>query len=804
MSFDYSVNLTDVFAAYDPQDSLVSQAVNAALAGWSQYISGVGTLKVQVNVQFLGGTNVNTGVITLAEGEPTTYNYAGVNIGGHIVDQNSAVYELTTGQHLSSSDITLFVNSEALPTLASESYTDLVGVFEHEIAHGLGFAGFRTSLSSPLGIETAFDSHSVINGGLDYFTGAAAEYVNGGPVPLTTSQGAGSNFYHVGVGNGSDPASLSNDLLYWLYGTGRSISPLDVAILEDTGVPLSATGQAFIDPNPTSTIYEVYGNGLTPVVDAQVGGVTQPNELVTLLLNGQTLGTVQASAAGLWSYTPSVMPDGTYTITAQIASGAGPRTVATQTVVLDTTDPLNFTYTQVLGFGPDATALAADRQLLETGDPLQSIRNFLATSTTAVNGISAAYTAVLGILPPTATIIADETLLAQGQSLAGIRTYLAGTPQAFTAISSLYQSVLGQSADTGVITADETLLVQGQSLAGIRTYLASTGAAFTALNATYTAVLGQPITAAAINADEQLLASGQSLAGIRTYLSGTGAAFTALNAIYQNVLGQPIPTGVIGADEQLLAQGQSLAGIQTYLASTGAAFTALNTTYQAVLGQPIDASAINADEILLAQGQTLSAIRAYLTTTPQAVSALNGIYQSVLGTTADAPTIAIDQTLLAQGQTLAGIKTYLASTPQGLAASSRTFEGGDITTLVGTSYPTTGANSASAFVAATPQSAITPQTLAATPTLTYLLPNNDTLLAAQPETVTLAGTAATITGFNPATDILQLQSTQASSFSTLNLSQTNTATTLNLGAGALITLQGITETQLHPTNFRFA
>ena len=45
MSFNYSVNLTDVFAAYDPQDSLVSQAVNAALAGWSQYISGVGTLK---------------------------------------------------------------------------------------------------------------------------------------------------------------------------------------------------------------------------------------------------------------------------------------------------------------------------------------------------------------------------------------------------------------------------------------------------------------------------------------------------------------------------------------------------------------------------------------------------------------------------------------------------------------------------------------------------------------------------------------------------------------------------------------
>ena len=661
MSFGYSISLSDPLASLHPQDGIVTQALGSALAAWSQYIDGVGTLNVQLSIADLGPRSA-AGTIVLADAGPTTYTTTGPSAGGPAPTINSAAEELTTGRHLASSDIMINVNSEILSQLTSPQSDDITAVLEHELAHGFGISGYRSSTGQLSYYASAFDNRSVIVNGLDYFTGPAASFVYGGVVPLTTAQGPGSNYYHVGVGNGGDPPSLSNDLMYWLSGPGRSISALDVAILEDTGIPISAAGQALIDPSPTVTIAELAGDGVHSVVDAAVGGITQPDELVTIVAAGRVLGTVRASEAGRWSLTPTGLDDGTYLIQAEITGPSGVQATATQTVILDTTDPLDGTYEQVLGFDPDAASLAAGRQLLESGDPLQSIRAYLANSSTAANVLSAVYLAVTGAAPGAGTIGVDQSLLASGGTLAAIRAYAASSGPAFTALAGIYQSVLGQPIPTDSIAPDEVLLAQGQSLTGIRTYLASTGPAFTALNGTYQAVLGQPIPAAAIAPDEVLLAQGQSVAGIRTYLSGTGQAFTALDAVYRSVLGQSIPLTVVGTDEGLLAQGQSLSGIQAYLAGTGQAFTALNAVYQAVFGQPIPASVIGIDEMLLAQGQSLAGIRTYLSGTGQAFTALNAVYQAVFGQPIPASVIGIDEGVLAQGQTLAGIQAYLATT----------------------------------------------------------------------------------------------------------------------------------------------
>lgn len=708
MSFNYSVNLSDSLSSVHPQDGIVSQALGNALAAWSPYINGVGTLNVQLTIADLGPASA-AGTIVLASAKPTTYTIPGPLVGGVATTVNSAVDELTTGQHLAGSDITINVNSEILPQLTTPQSDNITAVLEHELAHGFGISGYRLSNGQLGYLASAFDNRSVIVNGLDYFTGPAASFVYGGVVPLTTAQGPGSNYYHVGVGNGGDPPSLSNDLMYWLSGPGRSISALDVAILEDVGIPISAAGQALIDPSPTITIAELAGDGVHGVVDAAVGGTTQPDEVVIIVAAGRVLGTVRASEAGQWSLTPTGLDDGTYVIQAEITGPSGVQAIATQTVILDTTDPLDATYEQVLGFDPDAASLAAGRQLLESGDPLQSIRAYLANSGTAANVLSAIYLAVTGAAPAAGTIGVDQSLLANGDTLAAIRAYAASSGAAFTALAGIYQSVLGQPIPADSIAPDEVLLAQGQSLTGIRTYLASTGQAFTALNGTYQAVLGQPIPAGAIAPDEvllaqgqslagiqsylayspqaisalagvyrtvlgqaipvllisqdqTLLAQGQSLAGIQTYLSSTSEAFAALDAVYRAVLGTPIPSGVVSLDEGLLAQGQSLSGIQTYLSGTGQAFTALNAVYQAVLGQPIPASVIGTDEMLLAQGQSLAGIRTYLSGTGQAFTALNAVYQAVFGQPIPTNVIATDEGLLAQGQTLAGIQAYLATT----------------------------------------------------------------------------------------------------------------------------------------------
>jgi Ca2+-binding RTX toxin-like protein len=250
MAFDYSVSITDPQDASATDDALLTTDMDAALADWSQYITGLGTLEVAIDLvssSFPG---------ELASGAPTVGVVTGTAPDGAKLATPSSVYELLTGQHAAgaSSDITVYVDPANLPELylnpdpqaggaVPANLYDMVTIFRHELAHGFGMSGFYDQGGSPAyggQYQSTFDQYiQAGGGGSAWFTGPTAEGVYGGPIPLTNANS--SEFYYHFANNASDP--LANDLMSGLglsAGTSRDISAFDLAVLKDAGVPITA------------------------------------------------------------------------------------------------------------------------------------------------------------------------------------------------------------------------------------------------------------------------------------------------------------------------------------------------------------------------------------------------------------------------------------------------------------------------------------------------------------------------------------------------------------------------------------
>ena len=283
MPFNYNITIDEPSTITRTQDTYVYQALNDALSAWSKFLNGNGVLNVHVSVSGLGGSSSTAGTY-IAQARPTavTPTTFAPNAVVPTVIETSGAYALRTGQHLASSDIEISFNSAFLPVKDVRQSIDLVSVFEHELMHGLGLVGYRTSAAPVTGpIESKWDQLVVGTDQL-YFTGAEATYIYGGYVPVTTGLGAGSNYYHVGAaGNASDPPALRHDLIYPIDGPGRSIGALDVAILGDIGVPLSAASYALVNPRSNTNPVTSVGSGA--VSEPVVGGTALPAQPVTIM-----------------------------------------------------------------------------------------------------------------------------------------------------------------------------------------------------------------------------------------------------------------------------------------------------------------------------------------------------------------------------------------------------------------------------------------------------------------------------------------------------------------------------------------
>ncbi len=416
MPFSYTVTLND--PQKRPEDATLLTDMRAALDAWSRYITGTGTIDVQLNVASLAGGY-------LADAGPAI-ELAVDKDGARTVTQSNVVTELLTGLDANGAapDLTVNVNADLLSSLylnpapsagavVPRGKYDAVTILTHEIAHALGVSGARDASTGalPANTETTWDRLvTVQTDGTAIFTGTNAKAVYGGPVPVTTLKN-GEQYYHL-ANSASDP--LSKDLL---GGTGlsagesRSISPLDLAILRDLGLRVSTVDKLQFG----TVVHDAQGVGgqVYLLYDALLGRAPDPigfGSWIDAVQSGTPLRTI--AAAFLAS------PEG------QARTGA-----------LGNADFVEQLYRTALGRPSDASGLAA--------------------WTTALNGGMSRADAALGFaLSP--------------EHAANLKpTFDAGVyvpnPEA-AEVARLYYGVLGRAPDSGGLAAWTSAVDHGTSL----------------------------------------------------------------------------------------------------------------------------------------------------------------------------------------------------------------------------------------------------------------------------------------------------------------------------------------------------
>lgn len=447
MSFQYDLKFTDSNASNGPQDRLLLQTMNDALNAWSTYISGTGTLVVQLGLAALGSPTAGTSY-TIAKASPTTATVGTYNAElRHSLATPSSVTALTTGQHVASSDIDVVFNSQLLPNLSNGPSFSLLSVMEHELAHGFGMTGYYVSPSRSLygSTESLYDADVQVQpGGLAFFTGATAEQVYGGPVPLTSSV-QGSDIYHVGAtGTASDPAGLRNDLMYpYALDPTASISALDVAILLDSGVPISPSGYALI-----------YAPPAIPVPGGEVQSAIQ----------ALFMSTVGRAAT----------PDDVTRIEGELTAGGS---LAADRVALATSIEAANEIQSVFLATVNRAASAADVTRVEgelsAGGNIASDRVALATGPEASRAIQAVFQATVGRAASTADIARVQGELSAAGTLASDRTALATSAEAAGAIANVYVLATGAGPTPSRLLASQVELGSSTALSQLTSLLRS-------------------------------------------------------------------------------------------------------------------------------------------------------------------------------------------------------------------------------------------------------------------------------------------------------------------------------------------
>ncbi len=257
-----TISVTDLAAINDTTEGQIVSNLEAAIADWGRYITGHAPLRISLTL-----SNTTEGS-RLAEALYTSTILTGETIGGKAIVMPSSIYALTTGNYITGTSIdvavTLFLGGSNLTNLFIDPdpydsgsvpalQFDLTTVFRHEMAHGLGMYGLTVPTTGVLGSQaTLYDINmtTVLNAGTvtsATFNGANAMATYGSilgagtatAVPLT-SNAAEQNLYHFA---NSTLEPLATDLMNGIgIGTGTSIpiSAMDLAVLRDLGVPVTA------------------------------------------------------------------------------------------------------------------------------------------------------------------------------------------------------------------------------------------------------------------------------------------------------------------------------------------------------------------------------------------------------------------------------------------------------------------------------------------------------------------------------------------------------------------------------------
>jgi hypothetical protein len=119
--------------------------------------------------------------------------------------------------------------------------TDAMSVFLHEFGHAIAFNGWQnqTDGTYPDNFRSTFDELKTFDGTDFWFNGPNATALYGGPVPITFG-----NVNHIGNDVPRPGTDLIPDLMNGVvfeWQTRYDISPIDLAIIQDTGLNTAST-----------------------------------------------------------------------------------------------------------------------------------------------------------------------------------------------------------------------------------------------------------------------------------------------------------------------------------------------------------------------------------------------------------------------------------------------------------------------------------------------------------------------------------------------------------------------------------
>ena len=480
MTFKYAVSLDD--PTQSAEDAALIADTQAAAAAWSSELDGLGTLNILVSVETAG--------VTRAEGGPTV-SVPQLTVNGVTVDTFGSDEELLTGTDPNGAapDIQISIDAGYLrdvmfldpnpsrPSAIPNNRVDGIGVLTHEIGHGLGITGFRDPTTGAVGgVESVWDQLVKINGdGSASFTGADAEQVYGGPVPVTTLKN-GEQYFHLGnTAADADASDLMNGIAYF-EGHHYAISTLDVAIMDDLGLRVS--------PVPvfgsTATDFSSVGGQVAGLYDAILARDPDPvgfEDQVHAVQAGLSLTGLADAMLNSPEYTARFGAD-------RSESAAAYVTRLYQTALKRTPDASGLqNYEQELGQGVSRAAVATEIGL--SGEHQTDLGSKLADGLFVPDQTDAEIARLyhgffdrapdrFGIASWEQAAAAGTSIDAIGQSFFGSSEYQ-GSHQGQSAaqiIAGFYQGALGRTPDAGGLQTYVTAAAQGTSLAAIGTTIA--------------------------------------------------------------------------------------------------------------------------------------------------------------------------------------------------------------------------------------------------------------------------------------------------------------------------------------------
>lgn len=309
----------------DPSGQLTAAAAQlqshivAAGKLWSSHLVGNADIEVVVRPSV---------AIPYAEGRSFTSNFVHNNGAFDVFEQGMAA-EIRTGVDPNGADpdVDIEINPDYVynelwfdpdpnsrTATVDINRTDAMSTFLHEFGHALGYNGWINSTNGtyPGNYQSTFDEHTTFDGTNFYFNGASAITHYGAPVPLTYG-----NAFHVANFSPRPGEDLILDVMNGLVfyrGSRYSISPLNIAMLRDAGVPAIYVAGDYdqngsVEANDYSVWRDAFSSTITPYIDGNQNGTVDAADYVIWRNKfGSTIGSGSA-ASGVTPSRATAIPE---------------------------------------------------------------------------------------------------------------------------------------------------------------------------------------------------------------------------------------------------------------------------------------------------------------------------------------------------------------------------------------------------------------------------------------------------------------------------------------------------------------